>query len=68
MLIEGKRAIFLGMENGYRLDEVTNLLKKLQAIDDQYPEIKSTLADAMNHLDRMVVVMGIDHFAITGLV
>ncbi|MGL5880850.1 MAG: dipeptidase, partial [Xenococcaceae cyanobacterium] len=45
-------------------DEVTDLLKKLQAIDDRYPEIKPTLADAIDHLDRMVSIMGIDHVGI----
>jgi membrane dipeptidase len=44
--------------------EVTDLLNKLQAIDDQYPEIKPTLANAIDHLDRMVAVMGIDHVGI----
>ena len=45
-------------------DEVTDLLKKLQAINDRYPEIKPTLADAIDHLDRMVSIMGIDHVGI----
>lgn len=45
-------------------DEVTDLLKKLQAINDQYPEIKPTLADAIDHLDHMVSIMGIDHVGI----
>jgi membrane dipeptidase len=40
------------------------LLHKLQTIDDQYPEIKPTLANAIDHLDRMVAVMGIDHVGI----
>lgn len=44
--------------------EVNDLLKKLQAIDDQYPELKPTIADAINHLDHMVSVMGIDHVGI----
>lgn len=44
--------------------EVTDLLNKLQAIDDQYPAIKPTLANAIDHLDRMVAVMGIDHVGI----
>jgi membrane dipeptidase len=44
--------------------EVTDLLNKLQAINDQYPEIKPTLASAIDHLDRMVAVMGIDHVGI----
>lgn len=45
-------------------DEVTDLLKKLQAINDQYPEIKPTLSDAIDHLDHMVSIMGIDHVGI----
>lgn len=45
-------------------DEVTDLLKKLQAINDQYPEIKPTLVDAIDHLDHMVSIMGIDHVGI----
>jgi membrane dipeptidase len=44
--------------------EVNDLLKKLQAIDDQYPEIKPTIADAINHLDHIVSIMGIDHVGI----
>jgi membrane dipeptidase len=44
--------------------EVTDLLHKLQAIDDQYPAIKPTLANAIDHLDRMVAVMGIDYVGI----
>lgn len=43
---------------------VTDLLKKLQAINDQYPEIKPTLSDAIDHLDHMVAIMGIDHVGI----
>lgn len=45
-------------------DEVTDLLKKLQAINDQYPEIKPTLANAIDHLDHMVAIMGIDYVGI----
>lgn len=45
-------------------DEVTDLLKKLQAINDQYPEIKPTLGDAIDHLDHLVAIMGIDHVGI----
>jgi membrane dipeptidase len=44
--------------------EVTDLLNKLQAIDDQYPAVKPTLANAIDHLDRMVAIMGIDHVGI----
>jgi membrane dipeptidase len=44
--------------------EVTDLLNKLQAIDDQYPAVKPTLANAIDHLDQMVAVMGIDHVGI----
>ncbi|MBD3886760.1 dipeptidase [Phormidium tenue FACHB-886] len=45
-------------------DEVTDLLQRLQAINDQYPEIKPTLSDAIDHLDHMVSIMGIDHVGI----
>lgn len=44
--------------------EVNDLLKKLQAIDDQYPESKPLVADAIDHLDHMVSIMGIDHVGI----
>lgn len=44
--------------------EITGLLKKLQAINDQYPEIKPTVADAIDHLDHIVAVIGVDHVGI----
>ncbi|MEM7591422.1 MAG: dipeptidase [Cyanobacteria bacterium P01_A01_bin.83] len=40
------------------------LLAKYRQINQQYPENKPTLADAINHLDHMVEVMGIDHVGI----
>lgn len=57
-----KRAAWL--QGKLNQDEVTDLLKKLQAINDQYPEIKPTLVDAIDHLDHMVSIMGIDHVGI----
>ena len=57
-----KRAAWL--QGKLNQDEVTDLLKKLQAINDQYPEIKPTLSDAIDHLDHMVAIMGIDHVGI----
>ncbi|ESA35559.1 membrane dipeptidase [Leptolyngbya sp. Heron Island J] len=44
--------------------EVAELLNQYRAINAQYPEIKPTLADAIDHLDHMVAVMGIDHVGI----
>ena len=44
--------------------EVAELLNQYRAINTQYPEIKPTLADAIDHLDHMVAVMGIDHVGI----
>ncbi|NEZ67187.1 membrane dipeptidase [Leptolyngbyaceae cyanobacterium CCMR0082] len=44
--------------------EVADLLNQYRAISAQYPEIKPTLADAIDHLDHMVAVMGIDHVGI----
>ncbi|XGW00932.1 MAG: dipeptidase (plasmid) [Leptolyngbya sp. BL-A-14] len=43
---------------------VADLLQKMQAINDQYPESKPTLANAIDHLDHLVAVMGIDHVGI----
>ncbi|MBT9314717.1 dipeptidase [Leptothoe spongobia] len=44
--------------------EVADLLAQYRAISAQYPEIKPTLADAIDHLDHMVAIMGIDHVGI----
>ena len=44
--------------------EFADLLTQYRAINAQYPEIKPTLADAIDHLDHMVSVMGIDHVGI----
>ncbi|MGF1524071.1 MAG: dipeptidase [Leptolyngbyaceae cyanobacterium] len=44
--------------------EVADLLSQYRAINAQYPEVKPTLADAMDHIDHMVTVMGIDHVGI----
>lgn len=44
--------------------EVADLLAQYRAISAQYPEIKPTLADAMDHLDHMVAIMGVDHVGI----
>lgn len=44
--------------------EVAELLAQYRAIGAQYPEIKPTLADAIDHLDHMVAIMGIDHVGI----
>lgn len=40
------------------------LLAKYRQINQQYPENKPTLADAIDHLDHMVEVMGIEHVGI----
>ncbi|MEM9005258.1 MAG: dipeptidase [Cyanobacteria bacterium P01_F01_bin.86] len=44
--------------------EVADLLAQYRAINAQYPEVKPTVTDAMDHLDHMVAVMGIDHVGI----
>ena len=44
--------------------ESADLFAQYRAINAQYPEIKPTLADAIDHLDHMVAVMGIDHVGI----
>ncbi|NEQ52647.1 MAG: membrane dipeptidase [Leptolyngbya sp. SIO3F4] len=44
--------------------EVAELLAQYRAIGAKYPEKKPTLADAIDHLDHMVAVMGIDHVGI----
>lgn len=44
--------------------EVADLLSQYRQIGADYPEIKPTLKDAIDHLDHMVAVMGIDHVGI----
>ena len=44
--------------------ETADLFAQYRAINAQYPEIKPTIADAIDHLDHMVAVMGIDHVGI----
>ncbi len=44
--------------------EVMELLSQYRAIEAEYPKVKPTLADAIDHLDHMVAVMGIDHVGI----
>ena len=44
--------------------EVEALLARFREINAQYPENKPTLADAVDHIDRMVEIMGIDHVGI----
>lgn len=44
--------------------QVAELLAQYRAINAQYPEIKPTIADAIDHLDHMVAVIGIDHVGI----
>ncbi len=39
-------------------------MAKYREINQKYPENKPTLADAINHLDHMVKIMGIDHVGI----
>ena len=45
-------------------EESKALLAKYQEINQKYPEKKPTLADAIDHLDHMVEIMGIDHVGI----
>ena len=44
--------------------EAKKLREKYREIDAQYPKNRPTLADAIDHLDRMVQVMGIEHVGI----
>ncbi|MEO0824871.1 MAG: dipeptidase [Cyanobacteria bacterium J06635_15] len=44
--------------------ETAELFAQYRAINQQYPENKPTLADAIDHLDHMVDVMGIEHVGI----
>ncbi|MEM8676755.1 MAG: dipeptidase [Cyanobacteria bacterium P01_G01_bin.67] len=45
-------------------EESKALLAQYREINQKFPENKPTLADAINHLDHMVEVMGIDHVGI----
>lgn len=45
-------------------EESKALLAKFRQLNQQYPEQKPTLADAIDHLDHMVAIMGIDHVGI----
>ncbi|MEM8716776.1 MAG: dipeptidase [Cyanobacteria bacterium P01_G01_bin.4] len=44
--------------------EVEALLTQFRAINERYPENKPTVADAVEHIDHMVEIMGIDHVGI----
>lgn len=44
--------------------EAAELWAKYRAVSQQYPKTQPTLADALDHLDHMVAVMGIDHVGI----
>ena len=45
-------------------DKVKKLQEKYQEINAKYPENRPTLAEAIDHVDRMVEVMGIEHVGI----
>ena len=45
-------------------EESKALFAKYREINQKYPENKPTLADAIDHLDHMVEIMGIDHVGI----
>ncbi|MDY7024133.1 MAG: membrane dipeptidase, partial [Cyanobacteriota bacterium] len=45
-------------------EETTALFAKYEEVDQKFPEKKPTLADAIDHLDHMVKIMGIDHVGI----
>ena len=45
-------------------DEIQKLQQKYWEINQKYPKNRPTLAEAIDHLDRMVKVMGIDHVGI----
>ena len=44
--------------------EIKAFFAKYREINQKYPENKPTLADAIDHLDHMVEIMGIDHVGI----
>ena len=45
-------------------EETKALFAKYREIKQKYPENKPSLADAIDHLDHMVQIMGIDHVGI----
>lgn len=45
-------------------EEIDKLRQKYRQINDKYPKNQPTLAEAIDHLDRMVKVMGIDYVGI----
>ncbi|MEL7037027.1 MAG: dipeptidase [Cyanobacteria bacterium J06592_8] len=45
-------------------EETTALFAKYREVEQKFPEKKPTLADAINHIDHMVKIMGIDHVGI----
>ena len=45
-------------------EEIKAFFAKYREINQKYPENKPTLADAIDHLDHMVQIMGIDHVGI----
>ena len=52
------------VEGKFSPEEEQAFFAKYQEINHQYPENKPTLADAIDHLDHMVSIMGIDHVGI----
>ncbi|WP_019507438.1 dipeptidase [Pleurocapsa sp. PCC 7319] len=44
--------------------EHKKVMEKMHKIDEKHPKNRPTLADAIDHLDHMVQVMGIDHVGI----
>ena len=45
-------------------DEQKKVMEKMHKIDEQYPKNRPTLADAIDHVDHVVQVIGIEHVGI----
>ncbi len=45
-------------------EQIKTLIAKRRQIDRQFPKNQPTVADAVDHIDHMVKVMGIDHVGI----
>ena len=60
--LAGERTAWLQGELSF--EEIEAFFAKYREINAKYPENKPNLANAINHIDHMVAIMGIDHVGI----
>lgn len=59
-----KEETFALLQGELSQDEQKKVMEKMHKIDEKYPKNRPTLADAIDHLDHMVEVMGMEHVGI----